>query len=430
MDNNLPKTRVLVIGERPDMLAGLMQKLEKHPYMEAVEDVVHPENALDSRLVPTSASPDVVVIAADRATEAFFTLVERLLIRWPNALVVSIVPPIDADAIQQMLLNGVRAVLPFSWGSDKILESLRRLHVQEWRRLQGVAGKRSIEKSRGQVIAVTGTKGGVGRTFLAVNLSVALHKVSNSRVALVDADWGDVDVSLYMNLVSRYNAADLLSHFEEMDDSLLSGVLTPHSSGVEVLAAPKKPFGLPPIPQGFFSRLFSLLRSRFAYIVVDTGSRLDELTTRVVEHSDTLLLLTTPDVASMQQASLFMETLHSWKYPEDRVRLVINRAKYPGGVPEKDIRSFLGIEPVAVLPESTDDAMISVNKGIPLSQSDSGALAKEIKKLARVLVEGGSASTSSGSKTKESRKILPLERHGKGQMVSQLFGLLGHAWGR
>ena len=430
MEKILPKTRVLVISERPDMVSELTEEIERNPEIELLGDIVHPENALNPRFVSSSVPPDVVVITGDRVYSQLFDLVEKLLARWPNTLIVTVAPSMDTESIQQMLLNGVRAVLPLGWERKKIIESLRKLHLQEWYRLQGVTGRAS-ERPSGKVVTIAGAKGGTGKTFLAVNLAVALRKVSGKEIALVDADWGDVDLSLYMNLVSRYNAVDLLSHQEEMDDSLLSGILTQHSSGVEVLTAPKKPFGLPPVPPDFFSRLFSLLRARFAYTVIDTGARIDEVMTGVIENSDLILMLVTPDVASLQQTSLFLEMLHSWKFPEEKVHLLINRAKYSGGIPEKEIESFFGVRALAMLPEETGDAMVSINKGIPLLQSDSGTLAREIKKLARKLMEDDFTVSHGSGIPFKTKKVLPLERPERKKMgIGQFLWIFGRTLGR
>ena len=48
-----------------------------------------------------------------------------------------------------------------------------------------------------QVVAVTGGKGGVGKTNVAVNLSVALSKLGKD-VVLFDADLGLANVDLLM----------------------------------------------------------------------------------------------------------------------------------------------------------------------------------------------------------------------------------------
>ncbi len=418
MEKQAPRTRVLIVSTRPALAAGLVKEMNRHPQVELVGDVVRPTDALDSRVVPAAVAPDVILIDGEGAGADLFALMEQLMQRWPNALIVVVTLLMEAEEIQQVLLNGARAVLPLTWGSEKIVESLRKLHVQEWRRLQEASGKEEGERAEGYVISVTGMKGGVGRTFLAVNLAVALRKLSGEPVLLMDADWGDVDVSLYMNLLSRYDVTELLTHYKEMDEDLLNGVLTPHSSGVEVLTAPKNPVGLPTVPPVFFPRLFSLVRSRFAYIVIDTRAQVDEVTASVMDNSNTVLLVTTPDIPSMQQTSLLLETLYAWKYPAGKAQVVINRARYPGGIPVKEIKSFFGMDPAAVLPESTGDAMISVNRGVPLVQTSSGSLAKEINKLAKRLMKVRAASVpeSADAAGEEEARKGTVERRPRGKL--------------
>ena len=418
MEKLAPRTRVLIVSTRPALAAGLVKEMKRHPHVEMVGDVVRPTDALDSRVVPTTLSPDVILIDGEGAGADLFALMGQLMLRWPNSLIVVVTLLMEAEEIQQVLLNGARAVLPLTWGSEKIVESLRKLHVQEWRRLQEASSKEEGEGGEGYVVVVAGMKGGIGRTFLAVNLAAALKKLSGKSVMLMDADWGDVDVSLYMNLLSRYDVTELLNHYKEMDRDLLEGVLSPHSSGVEVLTAPKNPIGLPTVPPVFFPRLFSLIRSRFAYIVIDTRAHMDEVTASVMDNSNAVLAVTTPDIPSMQQTSLLLETLYAWKYPEGKAQVLINRARYPGGIPIKEIKSFFGVEPIAVLPEATGDAMISINKGIPLVQSNSGPLSKEINKLAKRLMEKKAAAVpearadAKAKKEKEMAKRRPRGRLG------------------
>ena len=387
MEKQVPETRVLIVSTRPALAAGLVKEIEQHPNVEMIGDVIRPIDALDNRVVPATLAPDVVLIDGEGAGADLPALMGQLMHRWPNALIVIVTLLMEAEEIQQVLLNGARAVLPLNWGSEKIVESLRKLHTQEWRKLQEAASKEEKEGLEGYIISVAGMKGGIGRTFLAVNLAVMLRKLSGKPVLLMDADWGDVDVSLYMNLSSRYDVSELLSHYKEMDEELLEGVLTSHATGVDVLTAPKSPISVPAIPPVFFPRLFSSLRALFAYIVIDTGPQMDEVAASVMDHSNTVLLVTTPDIPAMQQTTLLLETLYSWKYPEGKSQIVVNRAKYPGGIPTSDISSFFGAKPIATLPESTVDVMVSINRGVPLVQSGSGALVKEIRKLAERFIE-------------------------------------------
>ena len=60
-----------------------------------------------------------------------------------------------------------------------------------------------------QVIAVTGGKGGVGKTTVAVNLSLALAELGR-RVVLLDGDLGLANIDALLGLLPRYTLADLI----------------------------------------------------------------------------------------------------------------------------------------------------------------------------------------------------------------------------
>ncbi len=61
-----------------------------------------------------------------------------------------------------------------------------------------------------QVVAVTGGKGGVGKTNVSVNLGVALCKLGR-RVTLLDADLGLANVDVLLGLKPRRNLSDVLA---------------------------------------------------------------------------------------------------------------------------------------------------------------------------------------------------------------------------
>ena len=91
-----------------------------------------------------------------------------------------------------------------------------------------------------QVIAITGGKGGVGKTNIAVNLSVALAR-SNLDVVLLDADLGLANVDVLMGLKVKKTLADFVSGEAGLDEIIISsddGVrLIPAASGISSMAS-------------------------------------------------------------------------------------------------------------------------------------------------------------------------------------------------
>src|SRR5690625_5356711 len=73
-----------------------------------------------------------------------------------------------------------------------------------------------------QVIAVSGGKGGVGKTSVAINLGVALSQ-RGRRVALLDADLGLANIDVLLGLSPRHTLEDVLNHQCSLADVLLEG---------------------------------------------------------------------------------------------------------------------------------------------------------------------------------------------------------------
>ncbi len=90
-----------------------------------------------------------------------------------------------------------------------------------------------------RVIAVTGGKGGVGKTTVSVNLAMALSR-GGRRVMLLDADLGLANVDVLLGLKSERNLSHVINGQCSLDDIVLDGPcgikVLPASSGVKTLS--------------------------------------------------------------------------------------------------------------------------------------------------------------------------------------------------
>lgn len=86
-----------------------------------------------------------------------------------------------------------------------------------------------------QVIAVTGGKGGVGKTNVSVNLSLALAELGR-RVMLLDADLGLANVDVLLGLTPKRTLADVIEGRCELRDVMLQG-----PGGVRIVPAARAP---------------------------------------------------------------------------------------------------------------------------------------------------------------------------------------------
>jgi MinD-like ATPase involved in chromosome partitioning or flagellar assembly len=79
-----------------------------------------------------------------------------------------------------------------------------------------------------------------------------------------------------------------------------------------------------------------------------------------------VLLVTLPELASLQDVSRFIPLTRSLAYPAGKVLTVLNRSGVLGGLRVKDIETALRHELFAEIPDDGPAALRSLNRGLPL----------------------------------------------------------------
>jgi len=104
--------------------------------------------------------------------------------------------------------------------------------------------------------------------------------------------------------------ADLLPHASSLDDALINDVVIEHGSGIHVLLGPSNVNVAQGIrPDDLYAVLMGLHRA-FDFMVIDAGSSLSENIVTFLDLADRILLVTTPDLASLRDSSRFMQISH------------------------------------------------------------------------------------------------------------------------
>ena len=125
-------------------------------------------------------------------------------------------------------------------------------------------------------------KGGVGKTLLATNLSVALAVETDSRVALVDLDLQFGDVGVMLNLDHSRSITDIVE-FETLEPEMLNDIMANGPNGVRVLLAPISPELADLITLEHVRMVMAELRKTYDYVVVDTSCHLADFNLEVIE---------------------------------------------------------------------------------------------------------------------------------------------------
>ncbi len=150
-----------------------------------------------------------------------------------------------------------------------------------------------------EIIVVTSGKGGVGKTFLSINLAL-LWQRTGKKVLLIDADFHLGNVDLLLGITPEYTIADVLLDNVDLSKAICQGPgdidLLPASSA-ETKLMEQQDYILRDL-----ARAFENLNHEYDLVVVDTGSGIGRDVLSFVLAADKVLLTVTPDPAAITDA--------------------------------------------------------------------------------------------------------------------------------
>lgn len=336
--------------------------------------------------VVQSNRPNVVVMGFDQDFDEAVRIGTELSTELPAVQLVAISERTDPERIRAAMRAGYReyVVLPEDG-------SLLRQAVHE------AAYGEDVEADQGEVIAVIGSKGGSGVTFLTTNIAAELTLF---RVCVLDFDFSMGDVASFLDLRPSSNIQDLLNNLNRLDERMLAGSVAVHSSKVHVLAQPTELVEAESLNGEDVLRVLSTAADAYQYVLVDCGSGLDEATVTACSVADTILLVCTPDVPSVKNAWRRLNFLDRIGVDREAVRLVVNRWGKNAGITLKDIETNLGVPIAATIADDPQNVPQAINVGqllrdfqgkSPAADDISEAIALITEGLAQVQSSGGSA---------------------------------------
>lgn len=232
------------------------------------------------------------------------------------------------------------------------------------------AQAQSLQKpDKARVIAVHSLRGGIGSSTLASNLAVGLYGLWHSPTLLLDmvANAGQQALMLNMSLKRTWGDLGMIPP-DELDLNTLSAITRQHDSGLHLIASPKMPSDAEEVTAEHFNIALKLLKSRYEYIVADLSHDFNSLTLELLEAADVILLVVSPEIASVRAASIALETYKQLNYPEERIKVVLNWTFERGGLAHEAIETALHAPLHLVIPYGGHRFTKAINRGIPLMQ--------------------------------------------------------------
>lgn len=330
------------------------------------------------RLKPSAA---IITLGANADQE--IKLIKRLAAESPNTALISAANDAAHNLLLQSLRAGAREFLKLPISPEELRTVLDRVSAF-------CATQIETPKKKGRMVAVFSSKGGCGTSFIATNLAAA----ASARTVLVDLNLQAGDLPLFLGIDPRYSFADMAENRNRLDEALIKSFVTPYSSNLSLLAAPREADAADEIEPEHVFEVLQRLRESYEYVVLDPQHTFDSITLAALDQSDEIVLVLTLDIPAIRSTQRALEIFDRLGYPRKKIRIVVNRWSKQIDLDLQQVEKFLGEPVIGFIPSDYQTAVTSINLGRPLVQSDPNSkIAQEIRRVARTIGTGAIRAT-------------------------------------
>ncbi|MGD8584084.1 MAG: response regulator [Chloroflexota bacterium] len=367
--------RILIVDDIPETRENVRKLLQFESDLEVIGHAATGGEAIE---MAVKHRPDVILMDINMPDADGIVASQRITEKVPGTQVIIMSVQSEADYLRRAMLAGARDFLMKPFSGDELVEAVRNVYRSRptpvapalslaTAAAAGVGGTDGRRARLGKILTVFSPKGGIGCTTVAVNTAVAMAEAGHKTV-LIDGSLQFGDVAVMLNLKSSASIVDLVERVGDLDADLISSVLLTHESGLRVLLAPPRPEMAELVRAADVKKLLEAMRILFDFVVVDTGTSLDDVNLALLDLADRIILVTRQSLPSLKNVSRFFDLSEVLEYEREKVVLVINHASKRMNITVKDIEDTLKWPAAAVIPEDPT-AYDAADQGRPLVSS-------------------------------------------------------------
>jgi len=361
----------VIIIDKNDKFLDLAEKLLLSDDSYTVVKSKTAEKLSLSKKLVEEHEPQLIIVGPSYKESESIGFVESVSSNFPTIGLIWIINEMDTSVMLNGLRSGYKDIVLID-DLDNILGMINNIAKKDVKLKDAILNGKNQNDNKdddddndnhdGKMVSVFSTKGGVGKTFIATNLTVALAKESGKKVILVDLDLNFGDIGVFFNLDPKRTIGDIVSTFDRLDKEMLQSYFTKHTSGASILLSPVQPEASEKITSEHIQKILKLLRTMADYVIVDTPPTLSDTTLAVLDESDEIYLVATMDIPSIKNAKVSLQTMKLLGYEEDKIKLILNRSDSKVSLKPKEIEKTLNKKIISFIP-SDRLAPQTINEG-------------------------------------------------------------------
>ena len=235
---------------------------------------------------------------------------------------------------------------------------------------QPVAPPQAAEVAR--CWAVIGAVGGSGATTIAIEVATQLsgRQAKPKSVCLIDLNLADGATAAYLGASPSLRLADLAAAAEKLDASMLQAFVTPVTTQLDLLAAPRDPDGFDTVPREAVLRMLEIACESYDWVILDMPRHRRNWSLEALGGCDEMLVVSELTVPALLAARSLSDEIERDLGSGQKPKIVLNRlaSRMFGPAPSMaEAEKALQRKAEAGVSSDWEAAAASVNLGGPIS---------------------------------------------------------------
>ena len=356
------KIKILIaddIEETRNVIKKILN-LEKEQF-EVVGEAENGEKVLE--LIP-KARPDIVLMDINMPLVNGLEATEKISEEYPWVIVIILSVQGENEYLKKAMFSGAKEYIIKPFHFNELTKTIKATYEKYKPREINNERDKNLSKDA-KVITFFSSKGGVGKSIIALNASIVLSKIQDSKILLLDMDLLFGDIAMLVNQCNPKTILDVIDDGQLDSYVNIKPYLYKYNESLDMLFAPLKPEAAEYVSKDSVEKMMKILQKYYDFIVIDTGINFNDITLYLLDYAQTILFVTTSEIVSLKNAKLGLGVMKSLGYDKGKLELIINKFTTSYGINRTELEEAFEGDVFTLIPEDEKTVNLSVNRGQP-----------------------------------------------------------------
>ncbi len=395
----LPEARVTLFSRDPESKEALNALAGDWRFARVGMSAVEGDIDVAIKTFESETSPDIVLIQSDKVDDAFTKKLEALAGNCAEGTAAIVIGPVnDVNLYRKLVGMGVSDYLVRPLKAPQLGNDIASLLIEK------------MGAGQSRLIALMGSKGGVGTTVISEALAWGIAEKMNQKTFLLDASGGWSTLSVGMNFKPSTTLGEAVRAATEKNEDSLSRMMFQPSETLTVLSSGGDVMLEDIVKPEGFEALLDHIMAVYPVVVVDLSASSAALKKTVLARAHQIILVSPPQLPAIRSARTLIHEIKQLRGSSDMaVSVVINMVGMSARaeIPEAQIKEGLDREVGASIDFDPDLFMRTENEGQKLFADGKGSdIVTQLLKLVRKTVLGNDGGTDSANENADQKSGL------------------------